>query len=146
MAPTQAKRSIFVDSDSYEPVHSGGKPGWVYPAYYTICGYYILSGLVGILAIVLNKKSDLTDPFSILFIAVGALSVLIGIGLLAKVEIIRGIVNFFSFVKILGALRGILGSFGMILLSTGLGIAYLIFNVIDLAAAVMMIYLIGETD
>ena len=32
------------------------------------------------------------------------------------------------------------------MISTGLGILMLIFNVLDLCAAVFMIYLIGETD
>lgn len=146
MAPVQPKRSVFIDSDSYEPVHSGGKPGWIYPAYYIVSGYYALSGVIGILSVVLNKKNDMSDPFTIAMIAIYSIGLLIGIGLMAKIELVRGIVNFFSFFKILGALRGILESFGIILWSTAFGILYLIFSVLDLCAAVLMIYLIGETD
>ncbi len=145
-APVQPKRSIFIDSDSYEPIHTGGKPGWVYPAYYAVCGYYILSSLIGILLVVLNKKNDMSDMFNIIAVAIYGLGIIVGIGLLAKIEIIRGLVNYLSFFKILGDLRGIFVSFGIMMLSTGLGLALLIFNVLDLCAAVFMIYLIGETD
>ena len=146
MAPAQAKRSVFIDPDSHEVVHSGGKPGWIYPAYYAVSGYYALSGVIGILTVVLNKKNDLSDPFTIAAMAIYAVGLLIGIGLMLKIELVRGIVNFFSFLKILGDLRGILFSLGLIVISTGWGIFLLIFNVFDLCASVLMIYLIGETD
>jgi hypothetical protein len=146
MAPAQAKRSIFIDSDSYEPVHTGGKPGWVYPAYYCVSGYYVVSALIGILLVVLNKKSDMSDPFTIAMIAIYGVSLIVGIGLLAKIELVRGIVNYVSFGKILGALRGILFSLGIMMVSTGMGILLLLFNVFELCTAVFMIYLIGETD
>ena len=145
MAPTQ-KRSVFIDSDSYDPIHTGGKPGWVYPAYYTVAAYFAVAAIVQILLIVMNKKSDMSDPFTIAMIAIHGFSVIVGIGLLAKIEIVRGVVNYLSFAKILGALRGILASFGMMLLSTGLGVLILLLSVLDLCAAVLMIYLIGETD
>jgi hypothetical protein len=146
MGPAQAKRSVFFDPDSHDVIHTGGKPGWVYPAYYSVCGYYILSAIVEILLIVLDKKADMSDFLTIAMIVIHGLSLIVGIGLLAKIEIVRGLVNYLSFGKILGDLRGILFSFGVIMLSTGLGILMLIFNVLDLCAAVFMIYLIGETD
>ncbi len=145
MAPTQ-KKSMFIDSDSYEPVHSGGKPNWVYPAYYSLSAYFALSGIVGIFLIMIDKKKDLSDPFTIAMIAIHGIGLVVGLGLLAKIEVVRAIVNYLSFAKILGALRGILGSLTMMMISTGLGILFLIFSVLDLCAAVMMIYLIGETD
>lgn len=145
MAPAQAKRSVFIDRDSYDVVHSGGKPGWIYPAYYTVCGYYILSGLAAVILTVVQAKGDM-DMFTYAMIAIYSVSILIGIGLLAKIELVRGIVNIVSFFKILGDLRGILGALGIMMLSTGMGILLLVLNVFDLCASVLMIYLIGETD
>ncbi len=146
MAPAQGKRSIFIDSDSYDVVHTGGKPDWVYPAYYILSGYYIVAAIVQILIIMMGKKSDLSDPFTMIMIAIHGLSLIVGIGLLAKIEIVRGIVNYLSFGKILGGLRGILISLGVMMISTGFGILLLILSVLDLSAGVFMIYLIGETD
>ena len=146
MAPAQGKRSIFIDSDSYDAVHTGGKPDWVYPAYYILAGYYVLAAIVQIIIILMGKKSDLSDPFTIVMIAIHGFSLVVGLGLLAKIEIVRGVVNYLSFGKILGALRGILGSLAIMMLSTGFGILLLILNLFDLCAAVLMIYLIGETD
>lgn len=147
MAPTQAKRSIFVDSDSYEPVHSGGKPGWVVPAYYIVSSYFIISGLLAILLTVTNKK-EMADPgvFTWVSLAFSAMSVLLGLGLIAKIEIIRGIVNFVCGISLVFGIIGLLGSFGGILAFGLLGVVGLLRNVLDICMNAFMMYLIGETD
>ena len=145
MAPTQ-KRSMFVDSDSYEPVHTGGKPGWVVPAYYIVASYFVLSGLLAILLTVTNKKSMDGSPMAFIPIAFYAVSVLLGIGLLAKIEVIRGIVNFVCGISLIFGILGLIGSFGSVLVLGGLGVLMLIRNVLDICMNAFMIYLIGETD
>lgn len=147
MAPAQAKRSIFIDSDSHDVVHSGGKPGWVYPAYYIVASYFVLSGLGGALMTLLNHKT-MTEggPFVYVGLAFNAVGVLLGLGLIAKIEIIRGIVNFVCGLSLIFGIIGLLGSFGAVLTLGGLGVLILIQNVLDICSNGFMIYLIGETD
>ena len=146
LAPTQ-KRSIFIDSDSYEPVHTGGKPKWVQPAYYTVASYFILTGVLAALRTLLNQKGmQEAGVFAYVGLAFNALSVLLGIGLIAKIEIIRGIVNFVCGISLIFGIIGLLGSFGAILAVGGLGVLVLLQNVIDICMNAFMIYLIGETD
>ena len=147
MAPAQAKRSIFVDPDSYEPVHTGGKPGWVNPAYYIVAGYFVASGLLAILLTVTNKKT-MEDGGMFTYISIGmyGVSVVLGLGLLAKIEFIRGIVNFVCGISLIFGIIGLLGSFGGILIFGFWGIIGLLRNVLDICMNGFMMYLIGETD
>jgi hypothetical protein len=147
MAPAQAKRSIFIDSDSYDVVHTGGKPGWAVPAYYIVASYFVLSGLVSVLLTVLNKKT-MADGGSFVYIglAFSAVGILLGIGLLAKIEIIRGIVNFVCGLNLIFGIIGLLGSFAGVMTMGGLGVLFLIQDVVDICMNAFMIYLIGETD
>lgn len=147
MAPTQAKRSVFIDSDSYDAVHSGGKPGWVVPAYYIVAGYFLVSGLLAILLTVMNKKGmEEAGMFAYVAIAMYSISVIMGLGLLAKIEIIRGIVNFVCGISLIFGIIGLIGSFGSVLLLGGMGVLMLIRNILDICMNGFMIYLIGETD
>lgn len=142
-APVQ-KRSIFLDPDNHDVVHTGGRPKWVYPLYYTISGYFLVSGLVALILTLVNpNKSEFAN---ILMYVSAGISIVLGLGLLGKVEIIRGIVNFvcglrvfFGLLNLPGALAGLLGS-------TFFGILGLIFAVLDIVLNGFMIYLIGETD
>ena len=147
MAPAQGKRSIFIDSDSYYVVHTGGKPGWVYPAYYIVASYFVLSGLGGALLTLLNHKA-MTEGglFVYVGLAFNAVGVLLGLGLIAKIEIIRGIVNFVCGLSLIFGILGLLGSLGVVLTLGGLGVLMLIQNILDICMNAFMIYLIGETD
>ena len=146
LAPTQ-KRSMFIDSDSYDPVHTGGKPKWAVPAYYAVASYFVLSGLYGVLRLVLNHKAmDDLGMLAYAWIGFSALSILFGLGLLAKIEIIRGIVNFFCGLSLVLGILGLISSFGMIFALGGGGVLLLLRNVLDICMNAFMIYLIGETD
>ena len=85
-------------NDTYDPhkvSYSGGRPGWVWPLYYGICGWFILSGLMDIpqgLGMFAKKPDEAGINLFVLIFA--GIDILLGIGLLFKVEFIRGIVNF----------------------------------------------------
>ena len=147
MAPVQGKKSIFIDSDSYDVVHTGGKPGWVYPAYYIVASYFMLSGLLGALLTLTNHKAMAEgNMFTYVGLAFNGVGILLGLGLLFKVEIIRGIVNFVCGLSLVFGILGLIGSLGMVLALGGLGVLMLIRNVLDICMNAFMIYLIGETD
>lgn len=129
------------------------QPTWIWPAYYIVSGYFVLTGLVEVIRAVLlmNAKSssavgESVGALSMVGIIVGGLSIIFGIGLLAKVEFIRAIVNFFCYLQILGGLCGIGTSLlgGLVLGPAALiGVVQ---SVLNIATAALMIYLIGETD
>lgn len=144
MAPTQ-KRSVFVDPDSHEVVHTGGRPTWVVPLYYVIAGWFVVSGVIDIIQVLMNKKLD--DAFlKILFLVLPSVRAILGLGLLAKIEFVRGIVNFVCGISLVLSILGLLGSFADILAFGGLGVLMLILNVFNICTYGLMIYLIGETD
>jgi hypothetical protein len=118
------------------------KPAWVYPAYNAIAGYFLVSGLVTLVFSLVPAKGGLP----IVSIVASAITIIFGIGLLAKIEFIRGIANVLCFLNILGAVLRIAGSFVVTLVLGPLGILMLLLAVIDLCTNVFMIYLIGETD
>jgi hypothetical protein len=127
-------------------------PSWVPGAYYALCVFFLLEGAYDIFeAVMLTQRKFMGVAAgwgfqSFLGIVIGGFTCLIGIGLLLRIEIVRGIVNFFCGLRILFGLFGLLGSLGGVLLFGALGFLFLVMNVVDIATAAFMIYLIGETD
>lgn len=121
---------------------AGGRPRWVVPAYHAIAGFWVLSGAYDAL-----KGTVLADGevggLGMMGAAVGGLTAVIGFGLLVRLEAARGIVNVLSAIQILDGLLGVVVAFGLGGL-TGLGV--LAISVLRVAAAGMMIFLIGETE
>lgn len=115
-------------------------PKWVWIAYYFICGYFVLSGLVGILTGLLGQTQNVVSVIG------GTISLILGVGLAFRVELIRGIVNFVCGINIIFGLIGLAGTILSIALLGPLGVLLLIFRVFDLVTNGMMIYLIGETE
>jgi hypothetical protein len=137
-------------------------PKWVWGAYYGLSVYWILDGAFdagkGILQIsqanaaATAAKDDVTRMMaqpsfvSYFMILIGTLSALFGIGLLLRNETVRGIVNFFAGLRIIFGLFGLLGSLIGTLFAGPWGLFFMLLNIITIASAAMMIYLIGETD
>jgi len=129
-------------------------PLWVNIAYYSIAGWFILSALVSAATTVIainsssNRNSILGEPtaFSYVGLVFCVIQVLIGLGLILKIEIVRAIVNFFCAIQILMSILGGLAAFPMMVLSPLAGILYLLYQIFNIATAGFMIYLIGETD
>jgi len=113
-----------------------GAPPWVPVAYNLTAAYWVLNGAWLIVQmLILDPKGP-----KYLASAVAALPVLVGIGLLLRVEIVRGIVNVISALQIL---TGVLGTFGAFLAGEPLA---MIQSLVQIAMAGFMIYLIGETE
>ncbi|MFY9235083.1 MAG: hypothetical protein WAO58_11570 [Fimbriimonadaceae bacterium] len=118
---------------------------WVMTAYYAISIWYIVDGLRIGASMLSEARSD-SEGMDVFSTAFAVLTILIGIGLLLRVELVRAIVVFFA---ALGVLFGILGVLSGIMGSMYLGIWGLlgvIFSLISIAANALMIYLIGETE
>lgn len=110
---------------------------WAVAVYHWIAVYWIAIGVWGALSATIFAESDGPD---IAGIASSLLSAVVGIGLLAKLEFIRGIVNIVCALQILGGLLGVLTAF-----LAGAPLA-LFLALAQVATAVLMIFVIGETD
>lgn len=127
------------------------KSGWVWPAYYALAAYWMLSGVLNIgqsIWPIIHPKGDLGSfvLYAYVGIAVGLLTFLVGLGLVLHVEIARGIANFLAGLKIIFGLLGLAGSVLGTLFSGAFGLILVILNIVDIAAAAFAIYLIGETQ
>lgn len=69
-----------------------------------------------------------------------------GLGLLLRVEFIRGIINFFCGLRIICGLFKLAGTLIGALFSGPLALLSALFIVLDIATAALMVYLIGETE
>jgi hypothetical protein len=117
---------------------------WVWIAYFGIAGYWLLGGAIDVFRGIqaLPKAGDI----AYVGIAFGGATALVAIGLIMRAELVRGLVNILSFLRILD---GALGLWGALLGSLYLGpiaIVFAIFSGLDVASGLLMIYLIGETD
>ncbi|MEZ0325814.1 MAG: hypothetical protein ACAH95_07895 [Fimbriimonas sp.] len=142
-----------IDPKSNNRAAAYGPAKWVWPAYYLISGYYVVAGLAdiarGVIMMTRHTDNAIGEQFGFfgyIGVIVGAIGMLIGIGLLAKVEFIRGIVNFFCWINILSGAFGLLSSVLAGGFFTGWGITGIVQNLLNIITSVLMIYLIGETD
>lgn len=120
-------------------------PTWTLAAYYAVSALLLVSGLVGILTTLIASRKDgigLFDAISIAFDGIGAI---VGLGLLARLEIIRGITNVICFLGILSGIRFAVVGLGITFVSAW-GLLMVIYGIIKIAVYAFMIYLIGETD
>lgn len=127
-------------------------PSWVPGAYYALCAFFILEGSFNIFQAIMSTKEKFMGETigwtagTYISIVFGAFTALLGLGLLLRVELARGIVNFFCGLRILFGLAGLLGGLGGTLLFGPLGLIVVVMNIVDIVTAAFMIYLIGETD
>lgn len=132
-------------------------PQWVWVAYYAIALWWILGGAYDVMdamylfgkplaLLKLEREVGVVSGPNIVGIVAGAVTCLFGIGLALKIELIRGIVNFFAGLKLLFALLGLAGSLLGMSFSGALGLVFVIMNIIDIVTSGALIFLIGETD
>jgi hypothetical protein len=138
------------DSKQMRPAMPGTAP-WIWPAYYIVSAYFLLGGVADIIQAIISmghKTTALEGPsvFSYVAIIIGAITALIGIGLMAKVEIVRGIVNIFCWIRIATGLLSLPATIGLAVIFGPFGILLTIMSIFNIVSAGLMIYLIGETD
>jgi len=122
-------------------------PQWVWTMYYVIAGWWLIGGIFQLLngIFAFGAPPDEAE-MNILMVIGGGISALMGLGLILKIEIIRGIVNFFSGLKLLFGIISLLGALASMSLFGVFGLPFVLMSIIDIVTAAMMIYLIGETD
>ena len=126
-------------------VHAFQTPTWTLAAYYAVSSLLLLSGLIGILTTLVGARKDGLQLFDFVSLVFDGVGTLVGIGLLLRLELIRGITNIICFLGILSGLRFIAaGVFGTLFSSWGLLVA--LYGIIKVAIYGFMVYLIGETD
>jgi hypothetical protein len=123
-----------------------GAPRWAVPAYNAIVAWWILGGIWNVLQGTVFASKEDANIFGIIIAIFGAITALVGLGLILRIDLVRGIVNILCFLRILGGIRGLIigfflsGPLGM------LGIGMMIASIIDIGTGGFMIYLIGETE
>jgi len=131
-----------------------GEPAkWIWPVYYIISIYWIISGSKTLISAIVTSMHTQPNIFGesvrsldVVGMVVGALTIMTGIGLAAKIDFFRGVVNFLCFLQILGNLCGLAT---IIMIGSILGpwvLIGVIFQVLNIATSGLMIYIIGETD
>lgn len=128
---------LSTDAQRRPPLSAPGTPKWVPVAYNIIAGYWILSGGFSLVSALAHGGGKTGSYVAAAF---GLFTVLIGLGLLLRIEIVRGIVNVLCALQIIGGAIGVLGAF-----LRGAPLE-LVLSFVQIGTAGFMIYLIGETD
>ncbi len=125
---------------------------WQRVAYYGMGVWWIINGLMTFLASLKFFNSMLAGAGAMftgipaIGMVIGVVFILVGIGLLLKIELARGIVNILSWISILGGAFRVLC---FIFIGSFLGpmvFVYILRSVLDVGLAALQIYLIAETD
>lgn len=136
------KKKLF-DYDEHNVDHFA-KPKWIWPAYYSIAGYFILYAVVSSLRMLVTRKPD--EDINVLLLIVNGLGVVKGLGLILRIQFIRNGVVFLCGLSIIFALLGIPGTLAIAAAMGAAGLLFVIASVIDFMFNCLMIYLIGETE
>jgi hypothetical protein len=126
------------------PVRVGGRneaPRWIWIAYFVVSAWWALNGVLGIL----QGVGVLEGGYPPISLTIGAFSLVVGLGLLARMEWARGVVNVLAFIQI------VFGTIDLVLIFfSGIGglwgIVWLFQTFLEIGLAGLMIYVIGETD
>jgi hypothetical protein len=129
--------------DSQKPTYTKPENTWVLTAYYGISVWYILDGFrIGAAALAAAAKEGL-DVISVI---IAVLNIVIGLGLLLRIEVIRSIVVFFAALNILFGIFSLVGSILGTMMFGWLSFVFTIWICISILLNMLMIYLVGETD
>jgi ribosomal protein L40E len=126
-------------------------PKWVWIAYYVIAAFWILNGVRDILwgLDVFGRQGEggfFESGISVGMLAVGFVTALVGLGLILKIELARGIVNVIAGLRILFGALSLFMTIPLIFIVGIFGFLAAIWTLIDIVLAVLIIYIIGETD
>lgn len=132
-APRQTEKPLLVPREK-----------WVMPMYYAVATWFLIGGLLT-MATAFTQRSEL-GLFTSVLAAMGGVNVILGLGLAARVELIRGVVNFVCGLNIIFGLLSLPSAVMGTLFSGVLGAILTFRLLIDLVTNALMIYLIGETE
>ena len=108
-------------------------------AYNLIALWWVVDGAISIARGVTTGSIGIGTLF-------GGLTAVIGLGLLIKIEAVRGLVNVLSFLQILSGLRDVALLFFLAPIAGMWGMIAIILAFIRIGTAGLMIFLIGETE
>lgn len=119
---------------------------WVKPVYYGVATWWVVSALFSILRVFSNGMAGSVVGAIVLLLSL--FSLLVGLGLIFKVELARGYVNIICWLNVVGGVFDIFGNFLLTFMpKVGIfGVLGMIFAVINIALSILMIFVIGETD
>lgn len=135
------KGSVWHDDAVNTPYR---RPTWVPLAYNLVSAYIGLSGLVQLVTGGVHIARD--NWVGYIEVVMGTIGLVLGVGLLLRIEFIRGVVNFVCGMSILFGLFGLLASFPFMMVLGLVGLLWLLQSVFNIATNAAMIYLVGETD
>lgn len=119
---------------------------WIVTAYYAIAVWYIIGGLRSVGTTLYESRQDGFGGFTGIGLIFGIATLLIGIGLLMKLEIIRNIVVFFAGLAIIFGVIGLFFSIGGTLFTGWFGLLMVVMTLLDIIANALLIYVIGEMN
>lgn len=145
-----------------KPTSLGTTPSWIWPVYYALCAYWVISGLghaaqtyhtavTPVKMEMFGVKETIEAPGfasfgAILGFAIAAFRIVVGIGLAARLEFARGIANFLAGLSIIFGVLGLAGSLIGTMFAGPWGLLLALLNTVDIISGAMTIYLIGETE
>lgn len=122
----------------------------VWTFYYVICGAWLLSAIWDVIntLVILPRQPGYEGigGFAVVGLVFAGVQALIAIGLFARVEIARGIVNVIACINILFSLFGLLGGMMVTLVLGPLGVVITVMNIVEILVNGCIIWIIGETD
>lgn len=131
------------DEPYYKPVSQGPDP-WVPVAYKVVATLWAIQGLVGVGWNLMASMGG-AGFFASIAIMMGAVQMILGIGLLLHIEAIRGIVNFVAGINLM-LTAAFLVIFLPLTLLMPFGWLRVISDLFTIALCAFVIFLIGETD
>lgn len=127
----------------------GGPNKWIWIAYFGIAIWFLIGGAIDVVRLIMlatKADSETARTITYVFCVFPGVRALIGLGLLTRVELVRGIVNFVCGLSLLFGLLGLVFNL-FTMLATGIwGLIWMVFQLVDLGTNAGMIFLIGETD
>lgn len=129
-----------------------GPEQWVMTLYYIVASYWMLNGLWDIGSSIYSfTGSDSAGhgpgPFTIIAMIIGAISFAVGLGLVLKWDLARGVANIFCWIIIANAALSFLSMAGLgALFGTGFMLFAIFMSVLQIAAAGTQIWLLSETE
>ncbi len=114
---------------------------WVNVVYNLIAVYWVLNGIYRVLV-----GSGVLGEQSFALVIIGVFGALFGVGMLARVELVRGIVNFVCGINIIFGVTCLGLSVITSPLVGPLALVGIVVQILDILQSAFLIYLIAETD
>lgn len=131
--------------------HGGKLPDkTIWGLYYAISAMWLINGATTIIDALRPKKflGETVPPgaWEYAMAAIGGVTIIIGIGLLCKLEIVRGVVNVLSGLNLLFGILGLIGSLMSIMVVGAFGLLFVFADLLRIIVAGATIWIIGETQ